>query len=161
MDKDGNIHHAKEAFFSDALATTVGAMLGTSSVTSYVESVSGVAAGGRTGMTAVVVGVLFLCALIFTPLFTLVPVAATSAVLIFVGLFMISSIVNINFKDYKDALPAFITIVFIPFSYSISEGIVYGFLSFVIIRLLIGRFRDVSPIMYLLVLIFILKLILV
>ncbi|MFR9651180.1 MAG: NCS2 family permease, partial [Rikenellaceae bacterium] len=98
---------------------------------------------------------------IFTPLFTLVPVAATSAVLIFVGLFMISSIVNINFKDYKDALPAFITIVFIPFSYSISEGIVYGFLSFVIIRLLIGRFRDVSPIMYLLVLIFILKLILV
>ncbi len=157
IDEKGNIYHAKKAFLSDAIATTVGAMVGTSSVTSYVESTSGVAAGGRTGMTAVVVGLLFLCALIFTPLFTLVPMSASSAVLIVVGLFMVSSIGEIDFSDYKDALPAFITIVFIPFSYSISEGIVYGFLSYVIIRLLVGRYQDISPIMYLLAILFILK----
>lgn len=157
VDKEGNIYHAKEAFLSDAIATTFGAMMGTSSVTSYVESTAGVAAGGRTGMTAVVTGLLFLSALIFAPLFALVPVAATSAVLVVVGLFMVSSIGEIDFKDYKDALPAFITIVFIPFSYSISEGIVYGFLTYVIIRLLTGRFRDISPIMYLLAILFILK----
>lgn len=157
VDKEGNIAHAKEAFLSDAIATTFGAMVGTSSVTSYVESTSGVAAGGRTGLTAVVTGLLFLCALVFTPLFTLIPVAATSAVLVVVGLFMVSSIGEIDFKDYKDALPAFITIVFIPFSYSISEGIVYGFLTYVIIRVFTGRFRDVSLIMYLLALLFVLK----
>ncbi|MFR9602284.1 MAG: NCS2 family permease [Rikenellaceae bacterium] len=157
VDKEGNIYHAKQAFLSDALATTIGAVIGTSSVTSYVESTSGVAEGGRTGMTAVVTGLLFLSALIFMPLFALIPVAATSAVLVVVGLFMVSSIGEINFSDYKDALPAFITIVFIPFSYSISEGIVFGFMSYVIIRMLLGRFKDISLIMYLLAILFVLK----
>lgn len=161
VDSDGNIPRAKEAFLSDAVATTVGAMVGTSSVTSYVESTSGVVAGGRTGLTAVVTGVLFLCALIFTPLFSLIPMAATSAVLVVVGLFMVAEIGEINFTDYKDSLPAFITIVFIPFSYSISEGIVFGFLSYVLIRILTAQFRDISPIMYLLAILFILKEVLV
>ncbi|MFR9620885.1 MAG: NCS2 family permease [Rikenellaceae bacterium] len=161
VDEQGNIKGAKRAFLSDAMATTFGAMLGTSSVTSYVESTSGVAAGGRTGMTAVVTGVLFLCALIFTPIFALIPVAATSAVLVVVGLFMVSSIGEIDFSDYKDSLPAFITIVFIPFSYSISEGIVFGFLSYVAIRIFTGQFRDLTPVMYLLATLFLLKVILV
>ncbi len=157
VDKDGNIPSAKRAFISDAIATTFGAMVGTSSVTSYVESTTGVAAGGRTGLTAVVTGLLFLSALFFAPLLSLIPVAATSAVLVVVGLFMVSSIGDIDFSDYQDALPAFITIVFIPFSYSISEGIVFGFLSYVLIRILVGRHRDITPIMYLLALLFILK----
>lgn len=161
VDEKGNVSRAKEAFLSDSLATTFGAILGTSSVTSYVESVSGVAAGGRTGLTSVFTGVMFLCALIFMPLFALIPVAATSAVLIIVGLFMIASINQIDFTDYKDSLPAFITIIFIPFTYSVSEGILYGFLSYVIIRLLVGRYRDISMVMYLLSIIFIVKLILV
>ncbi len=161
IDKQGNILRAKKAFLSDAFATAIGAVIGTSSVTSYVESTAGVAAGGRTGMTAIVTGLLFLCALIFMPIFALIPAAATSAVLVIVGLFMISSIGEINFSDYKDSIPAFITIIFIPFSYSISEGIVYGFLSYVIIRLLVGRFRDISTIMYLLAILFVLKIILV
>lgn len=160
IDKEGNVHHAKQAFLSDALATTMGAMMGTSSVTSYVESAAGVAEGGRTGLTAVVTGLLFLCALIFTPLFTLIPAAATSAVLIIVGLFMISAIAEIDFSDYKNSIPAFITILFIPLCYSISEGILFGFLSYVVIRLLSGLHRDISPMMYLLALIFLLKLVL-
>lgn len=157
VDDRGNIHNVKKAFLSDAIATTFGAMIGTSSVTSYVESTSGVAAGGRTGMTSVVTGLLFLLALFFTPIFTLIPTAATSAVLVVVGLFMISSIAEIDFTDYKDALPAFITIVFIPFSYSISEGIAYGFLSYVFIRIFAGKFRDISLFMYFLSILFILK----
>ncbi len=157
VDQQGNIHRAKQAFLSDAIATTFGAMVGTSSVTSYVESTSGVAAGGRTGLTAVTTGLLFFCALLFSPLFTLIPVSATSAVLVVVGLFMVAEIGEIDFSDYKNALPAFITIVFIPFSYSISEGIVFGFLSYVFIRILSGEFKDVSVVMYLLALIFILK----
>ncbi len=161
VDREGNIPRAKQAFLSDAIATTAGAMLGTSSVTSYVESTSGVAAGGRTGLTAVVTGVLFLCALIFTPLFALIPMAATSAVLVVVGLFMVAEIGEINFSDSKDSLPAFITIVFIPFSYSISEGIVFGFLSYVLIRIFTAQFRDISPIMYLLAILFVLKVVLV
>ncbi len=159
VDDKGNVQRSKEAFLSDALATTFGALLGTSPVTSYVESASGVAAGGRTGATAVVTGLLFLCALIFSPLFFLIPTAATSAVLIIVGLFMIASITKIDFSDYKDALPAFITILFIPLGYSISEGILYGFLSYVIIRLLTGKFCDINPLMYILAVIFLLKLI--
>ncbi len=161
IDKDGNIPRAKKAFLSDAIATTFGATIGTSTVTSYVESTAGVAEGGRTGLTAVVTGVMFLFALIFAPLFSLIPVAATSAVLVIVGLFMIASICEIDFSDYKDALPAFLTIVIIPLSYSISDGIVYGFLSYVAIRLLLGRFRDVSVIMYILAVVFVLKIILV
>ncbi|MFI3306337.1 MAG: NCS2 family permease [Rikenellaceae bacterium] len=157
IDSEGNIYRAKQAFLSDAIATTFGAMLGTSSVTTYVESTAGVAAGGRTGLTAVVVGLLFFASLFISPLIALIPVAATSAVLIVVGLFMVSSVGEINFSDYKDSLPAFITIVFIPFSYSISEGIVYGFLSYVLIRLFVGRLSDITPIMYLLTLLFIFK----
>ncbi|MFI3319330.1 MAG: NCS2 family permease [Rikenellaceae bacterium] len=157
VDSKGNVVRAKQAFLSDALATTIGAMLGTSPVTSYVESTAGVAAGGRTGLTAVVTGVLFIFALLFAPLFALIPTAATSAVLVVVGLLMVVAVVDIDFRDIKDALPAFITILFIPLSYSIAEGIVYGLLSYVIIRIFLGRFRDVSPLMYILAALFIIK----
>ncbi|MFI3314672.1 MAG: NCS2 family permease [Rikenellaceae bacterium] len=157
VDKDGNVYRAKQAFLSDAIATTFGAMVGTSSVTSYIESTTGVAAGGRTGMTAVVTGILFLLALFISPILLLIPTAATSAVLVVVGLFMISSISEIDFSDYKNSLPAFITIIFIPYTYSISQGIVYGFLSYVIIRVMTGKFRDISFIMYILALMFVLK----
>ncbi len=161
IDKDGNIPRAKQAFLADAISTTIGATIGTSTVTSYVESTSGVAAGGRTGMTAVVTGLMFLCALLFAPLFSLIPAAATSAALVIVGLFMIASISEIDFNDYKDALPAFLTIIIIPLGYSISDGISYGFLCYVVMRILLGRFRDVSVIMYLLAALFALKEILI
>ncbi|MFI3269520.1 MAG: NCS2 family permease [Rikenellaceae bacterium] len=159
IDKQGNVKNAKGAFLADAISTTCGAMIGTSTVTSYVESLSGIEAGGRTGLTAIVVGVMFLCALFFSPLFALVPVAATSAVLIVVGLFMIASISSIDFTNYVDALPAFLTIIVIPFSGSISEGIVIGFLAYVVMRTLLGRFREISPMMYCLALLFLLKIV--
>ncbi len=159
IDEKGDVKNSKGAFLADAISTTCGAMIGTSTVTSYVESMSGVAAGGRTGLTAIVVGVMFLLALFFSPLFALVPIAATSAVLIVVGLFMVVDISKIDFSNYIDSLPAFVTIILIPFSGSISEGIVLGFLTYVIVRLLLGRFRDISPIMYCLAVLFLLKVI--
>lgn len=161
VDKDGNIKNAKSAFLTDAVATTAGAALGTVTVTSFIESLSGVAEGGRTGLTAVTTGALFVVALLFAPIFGLIPVAATSAVLIVVGLFMATSLASIDFSDYKDSLPVFITVLMIPLGFSISEGIVYGFLSYVIIRLLLGRFKDVSVMMYLLAILFIFKILIV
>ncbi|MFI3283149.1 MAG: NCS2 family permease, partial [Rikenellaceae bacterium] len=144
IDKNGEIKNVKRAFLSDAIATTVGATMGASTVTSYIESATGVAAGGRTGLTSVVTGGMFLLALFFAPLFAIIPIAATSAALIIVGLFMVSSLSNIDFEDYKTALPAFITILFIPLSYNIATGIIYGFLSYVIIHILSGKHKDVS-----------------
>ncbi len=158
MDECGEIKNVKRAFLSDAIATTVGATMGASTVTSYIESTAGVAAGGRTGLTAVSTGVMFVLALFLAPLFGIIPVAATSAVLIIVGLFMVSSLSKIDFEDYKVALPAFITILFIPLSYNIATGIVYGFLSYVIIHILSGRHKDVSMVMYILALLFLLRL---
>ncbi len=157
VDKNGEVKNAKKAFLSDAVSTTIGATLGTSTVTSYVESAAGVAAGGRTGLTAVVSGLMFVLALFLGPLFSIIPNAATAAVLVVVGLFMMESVTSIDFNDYKLALPAFITILFIPLSYNIATGISYGFLSFVLIHVIIGKFRDVSLVMYLLTLIFIAK----
>lgn len=159
-DEDGNFPQMKKALFSDALGTTVGAVLGTSTITAYVESASGVASGGRTGLTSVGTALLFALALFFAPLFLMVPAAATSPALIIVGLFMISSVAKINFSDMSEGLPAFLTIVFMPFTYSIAEGIVFGMLSFAIIKLFSGRSKEVSMTVYVIALLFLLKIIL-
>lgn len=159
-DEDGNFPQMKKALFSDALGTTVGSILGTSTVTAYVESASGVASGGRTGLTSVSTALFFILALFFAPLFLMVPAAATSPALIIVGLFMISSVAKINFSDMSEGLPAFLTIVFMPFTYSIAEGIVFGMLSFAFIKVFCGKSKDVSVTVYVIAALFLLKLVL-
>jgi AGZA family xanthine/uracil permease-like MFS transporter len=148
IDKDGNFPQVRRALLSDALATTFGAMLGTSTLTSYIESASGVASGGRTGLTAVSVGLMFTVALFFAPLFLMIPAAATAPALIIVGLFMIAAVAKINFDDVTEALPAFLTVVMMPFTASIAQGIIFGMLSFVALKALSGRRRQVSAPMY-------------
>lgn len=159
-DKDGNFPQMKKALFTDAMGTTIGSMLGTSPITSYVESASGVASGGRTGLTAVSVAIMFALALFLGPIFLMIPAAATAPALIIVGLFMISSVVNIKFDDLSEALPAFLTIVFMPFTYSIAEGIVFGMLSFTILKLGTKQHKDITPTVYVLSILFLLKIVL-
>lgn len=159
-DEDGNFPQMKKALLSDAIGTTIGSILGTSTITSYVESASGVASGGRTGLTAVSTAMMFVLALFFAPLFLMVPAAATAPALIIVGLFMISAVVKINFNDMTEGLPAFLTIAFMPFTYSIAQGIVFGMLSIAIIKVLAGRFKDISPTVYIIAILFLLKILL-
>lgn len=159
-DENGNFPQMKKALFADALGTTVGAVLGTSTITSYVESASGVASGGRTGLTAVSTALMFALALFLAPLFLMVPTAATAPALIIVGLFMISSVAKINFNDMSEGLPAFLTIVFMPFTYSIAEGIVFGMLSFAFIKVCSGKYKDVSTTVYVIAVLFLLKIVL-
>ena len=142
---------------ADSIATTVGACLGTSTTTTYVESASGVAQGGRTGLTAFAVAACFAVALFFSPLFLAIPSAATAPVLVIVGLFMMSPIKNINFDDYAESIPAFITIVMMPLAYSISDGILLGMISYVVLNVLCGNFKRITPTMYILAVMFILK----
>ena len=134
-DKDGNIPNAKKALLADAIGTVAGASLGTSTVTSFVESSSGVAVGGRTGLTSVVTAVFFLLALFFSPLFALIPSAATAPALIFVGFLMMKSVVGIDFSDMTEGIPAFITIIVMPFGYSIAKGICWGIIAYVICKI--------------------------
>nr|WP_168198342.1 NCS2 family permease [Crassaminicella thermophila] len=157
IDDEGKLPKAKQALFADAIGTTVGSMMGTSTVTTYVESASGVAEGGRTGLTALTTGVLFLASVVFAPLFTAVPPQATSAVLILVGLFMISPILKINFEDFTEAIPAFLTIIMMPLTYSIAEGLVFGVISYVLLKVLAKRSDEVHPMMYVIAVLFILK----
>ncbi|WZL74991.1 NCS2 family permease [Clostridiaceae bacterium 35-E11] len=159
LDKEGRIPNAKQALFADALGTTAGAMMGTSTVTTYVESASGVAEGGRTGLTAFTTGVLFLASIVFAPLFTSVPPQATAAVLILVGLFMMSPILKINFEDFTEAIPAFLTIIMMPLAYSIAEGLVFGVISYVLLKALTGKTKDIHPMMYIIAVLFVIKLI--
>ncbi|MFW6277756.1 MAG: NCS2 family permease [Prolixibacteraceae bacterium] len=157
LTKEGKVPRAKQALFADSIGTTVGAMLGTSTVTTYVESASGVAEGGKTGLTSLTTAGLFLVALFFAPLFTMVPPAATAAALVLVGFFMMSPILKINFNDYTEAIPAFVTIIMMPLTYSIAEGIVFGMLSYVLLKILTGKYRDISVVMIILAVLFILK----
>ena len=157
LDEDGKLPRVGKALLADAIGTTAGAMLGTSTVTTYVESASGVAEGGRTGLTALSTGFMFLLALILAPLFGMIPGAATAPVLIIVGLFMMSPIQEIDLEDYTEAIPAFLTIIMMPFAYSIAEGIVFGMVSYVALKLISGRGKEVTPVMYLLAGLFILK----
>lgn len=157
LDEKGRIPRVKQALFADAVGTTIGAVLGTSTVTTYVESASGVAEGGRTGLTSLTTACLFLFALFFAPVFTMVPPAATAAALVLVGFFMMSPIVKINFDDFTESIPAFLTIIIMPLTYSIAEGIVFGMLSFVLLKVLTGRVKDISLVMLILAALFILK----
>lgn len=157
LDKEGKLPRASQVLLTDAIGTTFGSLLGTSTVTTYVESASGVAEGGRTGLTSLVTGGLFILALFFSPLFLIVPSAATAPALILVGLFMMEPITKINLKDYTEAIPAFLAIVMMPLSYSIAEGIVFGMLAYTVLKLLAGKGKDVSITMYILSVLFILR----
>lgn len=159
LDKNGNIPKAREALLADALGTTAGAILGTSTVTVYVESASGVSQGGRTGLTALSAGVFFLIALIFSPIFLSIPTAATTPALVVVGLYMMAPIKNIDLEDWTEALPAFLTMIIMPFGYSIAQGIVFGIISYVALKIFSGRAKGVSPVLYVLAALFILKII--
>jgi len=157
LDKDGKLPRVKGALLADAIGTTVGACLGTSTVTTFVESAAGVSDGGRTGLTALSTAGMFLLALVFAPIFGMVPGAATAPALILVGLFMMSPIKEIDLEDYTEAIPAFLTIVMMPFAYSIAEGIVFGMVSYVVLKVITGKAKNVSIIMYVLAALFIVK----
>lgn len=157
MVKNGKIPHLKEVFVVDSIATTAGAMMGTSTVAVYVESAAGVNEGGRSGLTAVTTGIFFLLALFLSPLFLSIPVAATTPVLVLVGLMMMSSVLNVNFSDYSEAIPAFVCFLFMPLCYSISDGIVLGHLSYIFINLLSGNYKKVSVDMLILAAFFLIK----
>ena len=159
LDKDGKLPKIKGALMADAVATTSGAVLGTSTVTTFVESASGVAAGGRTGLTAIVTGLLFLLSIVFSPLFLSIPSFATAPALIIVGFYMMCNVVKINFNDYIEAIPAYLTILFMPIMYSISEGIVIGVISYTVLVLVTGKAKEkkLSPLMYVLSILFICK----
>ncbi len=148
--------YLKPALLSDSLATVAGAIFGTSTVTTFVESTTGIAEGGRSGLTSVVTALLFLVALFFSPVFLLIPSAATTCALVIVGVLMMESIIRIDFSDITESLPAFLTIVMMPLCYSIAEGIVMGMLSFVFLKMLTGQWRKVSITMYILAVLFIL-----
>ena len=157
MEEDGQIPHVKEAMMSDAIGTTVGSMMGSSTITTYVESASGIAEGGRSGFTSLVTGVLFLLALFFAPLFLLIPSAATTGALVLVGVFMMDSITKVDMDDISEALPAFITMIMMVLTYSIADGMVLGLLCYVLVKLGCGKHKEVSPTMYVLAALFILK----
>ena len=159
LDKDGRLPRVKPALLADAIGTSAGAVLGTSTVTTFVESASGVAAGGRTGLTAMVAGLLFLLSTIFAPLFTAIPSFSTAPALIMVGFLMVSSVTEIRFDDdnLTEAIPAYIAIIAMPLFYSISEGISLGIISYVVLNLCTGKAKKVSPLMYVLAVLFILK----
>ncbi len=160
LTEKGEIPNLKSAFMADALGSTLGAVFGTSTVVTYVESASGVAVGGKTGLTALTVAVLFLIALFISPLFLLIPTQATSAALILVGFFMLSPIQNIDLNEYHTAIPAFFTLIMMPLTYSIVNGIMWGLLTYVILSLAGGKAKEPSVISYVLAAIFIIKLIL-
>ena len=157
FDKDGKLPRVKQALLSDAIGTVAGACLGTSTVTTFVESSAGVAEGGRTGLTSVFTSLFFALALFFAPIFGIVPAQATAPALIMVGLFMISPIKDIDFSDYAKSIPAFLTIIVMPFCYSIAEGIAVGMIAWVILHVLTGKYKQVSITMYILSILFILR----
>lgn len=148
LNEKGEVPNCKQALFADAVATTAGACLGTSTVTTFVESATGVSAGGRSGLTALVVAGLFLVALFLSPLFLMVPGAATTPALVLVGLFMMSPIKDIDLDDFSESIPAFLTLLFMPMTYSIAEGIIIGMLSYIILKLLSGNYRQVPVTSY-------------
>ena len=159
LDKDGKLPRIRGALLADAVATSIGAIFGTPTTTPYVESAAGVTEGGRTGLTAIVTGLLFLLALIFSPLFLTIPSFATAPALVIVGFYMMGSVVKIDFNDMTDAVPAFLCIIAMPLAYSISEGIAIGVISWTVISLISGKAREkkVSVLMYILTVLFILK----
>ena len=159
LDDQGRLPGIKPALMADAVATTIGAFLGTSTTTTFVESSAGVAEGGRTGLTALVTGLLFLVAMFFAPVFTAVPSFATAPALIVVGFLMFTNITKIQFEDneYTEAIPAYLCILMMPLAYSIAEGISFGVISYVLLSLLCGKKEKVTPVMYVLAILFLMK----
>ena len=157
LDKEGKLPGIKGALMADAVGTTVGACLGTSTITTFVESSSGIAEGGRTGLTSIVSGLLFILALFFSPIFLAIPSFATAPALIVVGFFMMQSVAKINWSDMLEAIPAFICIFAMPLMYSISEGISFGVISFVVLNAVAGKAKKITPLMWVLAVLFILK----
>jgi AGZA family xanthine/uracil permease-like MFS transporter len=158
LDSSGKLPKIEKAFMADSIATSVGALLGTTTVTTYVESSAGIAVGGRTGLTAVVSAMLFLVSLFLAPIFLAIPAFATAPALIVVGFMMLSCMMSVDWNDFTEAIPAFIAAIMMPFTYSISEGIAMGVISYVIINLFAGsKIKNISGVTYLLALIFILK----
>lgn len=158
LDKEGRLPKINKVMLVDGIGTMLGSLLGTSTVTTYVESTAGVSEGGRTGLTAVVTGILFLLALFFTPLAGLIPSEATAPALIIVGVLMMGAVTGINFEDFTEAFPAFLTIAFMPFTYSIANGIAIGFISYPIVKLVSGKRKEVHWLVYILALISLLHL---
>ena len=157
MDENGNIYRIRQAFMSDAIATTIGAVLGTSTTTTYVESAAGVAQGGRTGLTAFSIALCFAVAMFFSPLFLSIPPAATAPALIIVGLLMMEPIKKITFNDFEESIPSFICIIMMPLTYSISNGILLGMIAYVLMNVTLGKFKKLTPTMYVLAVLFVLK----
>ena len=157
IDEKGNIYRIRQAFMADAIATTVGAALGTSTTTTYVESAAGVAQGGRSGLTAFSVAICFAVALFFSPLFLSIPAAATAPALIIVGLLMMEPIKKIPFDDFAESIPAFVCIIMMPLTYSISNGILLGMIAYVLMHMVCGKFSKITPAMYILAILFVFK----
>ncbi len=157
LDSDGKLPRIKQALLADAIATSAGAIIGTSTTTTYVESSAGVAAGGRTGLSSVVTGLLFLISIFFAPIFTAIPGFATAPALIFVGFLMVSSVIKVDFSDLTEAVPAYLCMLAMPLMYSIAEGIAMGVVSYVVINLLCGKAKKITPLMYVLAVLFICK----
>jgi AGZA family xanthine/uracil permease-like MFS transporter len=157
LDENGRIPSLNKALMADAVGTIIGAMCGTSTVTTYVESTTGIMEGGRTGLTAFTVALLFFVALFFSPLFLMIPPAATTSALVLVGVMMMSPVLRIDFVHFRTGLPCFITMIIMPFTASISEGIALGMLSYVIVKICIGEAKQLSPMMYAMGVLFLLK----
>lgn len=157
VDEEGNVDGINQCFMADSIGTICGAALGTSTTTTYVESAAGVGAGGRTGLTAFSAAVCFALALLFAPLFLAIPPAATAPALVIVGMMMMQPVTKINWLDYRESIPAFITLVVMPFAYSISDGILIGMISYVVLNACCGRFSKITPTMWVLAILFILR----
>ena len=157
LDEKGNIQDAEKVFMSDAVGTVCGACLGTSTTTTYVESAAGVGAGGRTGLTAFVAAICFAIALFFSPVFLAIPGAATAPSLIIVGMMMMNPVTEVNWLNYRESIPAFLCLILMPLSYSISDGILIGVIAYVVLYALSGKFKDISPMMWILAALFICK----
>lgn len=160
LDESGQLPRIGKALFADSLGTMFGALMGTSTVTSYIESAAGVSEGGRTGLTAAVVGLLFILAIVFAPIVGLIPPQATAPALILVGSFMMVDLVHIRFDDFSEAFPAFLTIIMMPLTYSIAQGLAFGFMSYTVIKLVSGRYKDNNAVTYTLTILFVLHFIL-
>ena len=144
LDENDEPRNIKQSLTVDAIATFLAGMLGTSSGTAYIESASGVQQGGRTGLTAVVAGLLFIPFMFFSPLLSMVPTVATAPALVLVGVFMLKPVLKINWEKFDDAIPAFLSLILIPFAYSITQGIIWGFLSWTLIKVVMGKYKEIS-----------------
>ncbi|ACK42802.1 MULTISPECIES: NCS2 family permease [Dictyoglomus] len=156
LKEDGSFEGAERALVSDAVGTIAGALCGTSTITTYIESAAGIAEGGKTGAVSLVTGLLFLLSIILWPLAGIIPSAATAPALVIVGFLMMEPILKINFKDIAEALPAFVTIIAMPFTYSVANGLILGILSYVLLKILTGKFKDLNPVLIILSILFIL-----